>query len=270
MATVNATIKRFGSTWDVIYPKTVVAQITDLTTIGTNLISYANPAANAFIEITTAGAINEISGSTLRTNLDVATIGHTHTTDQINDGNTLTNLLAGKADLSGGKLVASQIPDYLFGGLKYGSTESTAVTLESYTFPANFTTDAEREGVYFVASADIVITFTTDTVTGGDDGDSSFTSGSTLEAGDWMVYLGGDAWGIVNNSYRLGTTAVKGVVKISTTTATTRAGLSSSTSDRGLRVVDEKVLKDAMQGIYYGGSPTGSAGDLWFDGTGWS
>ena len=122
----------------------------------------------------------------------------------------------------------------------------------------------EQVGLYLIMGQDTIVTFTTTSISGsGDEGEA--TSGLTLEAGDWLVYAGSNVWNVVNNTYRVASTVQNGVVKISTGTVTDRNSLSATSS--GLKVIDEKALRSVLKDIYYGGSPTGLTGDLWFDGT---
>jgi hypothetical protein len=265
MADVVVTIKRYNSGWDSLFPRTVSDQIADATIVGKNFIKKTTPLANAFLQVDTDGDINERNAVQLRSDISASQIGHTHTTDQIsNNGDTLTTILGEKADLSGGTIISSQIPDFLLGGMRYHNTISGGtLALDTLTsgLPGNA---AEQVGLYVIMGQDTVVTFTTSSIGGvGDEGETA--SGLTLEAGDWLVYEGANVWNVVNNTYRVASTDQNGVVKISDGSITSRTSLSSTSS--GLKVIDENALRSVLKDIHYGGSPSGLTGDLWFDGT---
>jgi hypothetical protein len=267
MADVNVKLRRYnGAGWDVLYPKTTVDQIVDLSAVGTSLLNKANPTATSFVQIATNGGTSYLTASQLKTAIDAADAVHQHTIADINqDATTLQQELDLRADLVNGKIVSTQIPDFLFGGLRFIDALSGAQTLSTIFSSINGATDAEKVGGYFVASGDITVTLGTHTIAYGDDGDE--TSNSTvIEKGDWLVYAGSQEWAVVNNTYRKATAGSRGIVSLSLGTIAVRSGLSSTTD--GDKVMDEKAVKTVMKEIFYqSATPTGATGDLWFEGT---
>lgn len=283
--------------WDTLYPQTTVDQIKlntsgdALSTFTENILKVTNATvtgvgADSFVKTSTGGALTFLTGSGLRSAIGAAPTVHTHTQAQITN---LVSDLADKADLNtSGVIPASQIPDYLFGGLKYAGTaliNASTDTLEELLSAIDLNlslgaspTSNQRKGAYFVAvpaTGETLGFGSSHRLISGDEGDT--TSAVELEAGDWIVYVGyGDTnsagsdkheWAIVNNTYKnAGTGNVLGVVALSAGTATTRAAL-SSTGPSELRVMDEKAVRTVMKDIFYGGSPSGETGDLWFEGT---
>lgn len=273
MATYNVTLNRKGASgWDQLYPVTIVDQITDASTPAKNLLKATAPGADRFIKITGSGTISFIDATTLKsaTELNAADKVHGHETDDITDSNsnTLTTVLAGKADLSGGTILTSQIPTYLFGGLKYAGSISANSALENLTSSLTGSTDDERKGSYLIASSNLTLsTASGHTVEAPGDEDDNVLP-IDIEAGDWVIYLGSNNWAIKNNTYPDATTTTKGVVKLSAGTATSRSQLSDSTVNRGHRVMDEVAVKKVVRDIFYqSGTPTGATGDIWFQGS---
>jgi hypothetical protein len=274
MATVDVKIRRYtGNGWDILHPETVVDQLLDTTAVGKSLLKLSNPAGTAFVKVDGTGNVTLIDAATLKdsSHLNAANKTHTHETDEISDGNSvnLTTIISRKADLENGFIKADQIPSYLFGGLKFSATVGANTTLEALVASLIGSTDQEREGSYIVATSDITLTSATGhTIQApGDEGDNVLPV--DIEAGDWIIYLGSNLWAIKNNTYPLATTSSKGVVQLSAGTATSRSQLSDSTSLRGTRVMDETATKKVIRNIFYqtGTTPTGLAGDLWFDGS---
>lgn len=290
MADVNITLKRFnGTTWDTMHPATELAQIIDATATGRNLAKLNTVGAERFIKIGTctiaehktqsacegAGGTWDNAGIALLDSdgllaaLDAAPSEHGHIIDEITGLNTA---LAGKANLENNLIKSSEIPEFLFSGLRFVETISSNTTLESLksTYLTQ-TLDKEKAGGYFIATAPVAITFTTETMSYGDDGwdaeNTENASGLTLEVGDWLVYQGGGEWGIVNNTYRVASQDFAGIVSVSNTGATLRSQLSTTSS--GLKVMDEKTVRDVMKDILYASSEpaSGQTGDLLFQGT---
>lgn len=267
MADINVKLRRYnGSGWDVLYPKTTVDQIVDLSAVGTSLLNKANPTATSFVQIATNGDTSYLTAAQLKTAIDAANATHSHSIADINqDATTLQQELDLKADLVNNKIKSAQIPDFLFGGLRFIDALSGAQTLSTIYGNINGSTDAEKVGGYFVASGDITVTLGTHTIGYGDDGDETANS-TVVEKGDWLVYAGSQEWAIVNNTYRKATTSAKGIVSLSLGTIAVRSGL-SSTSDAD-KVMDEKAVKTVLKEIFYqSATPTGATGDLWFEGT---
>lgn len=296
MADVNITLKRYdGSDWITMHPATELAQIIDATATGRNLAKLNIVGAERFIKIGTcsiaehktqqacegASGVWDSSGIALLDSagllaaIDAAPSQHDHEIAGITG---LGTALAGKANLEDNLIKSSEIPEFLFSGLRFVESISSNTSLES--LKSTYLTqalDKEKAGGYFIATAPVAITFTTETMAYGDDGftladgiptqDSENTSGLTLEIGDWLVYQGNSEWGIVNNTYRVASQNFSGIVSISNTGATLRSQLSTTSS--GLQVMSEKTVRDVMKDILYASSEpgTGQVGDLLFLGS---
>lgn len=266
---VNVTLKRKqGGSWVEMHPETILDQISDLSALGRAILDITPEAGVRFVQVNASGSPEEVTlldATALKAALDAADLVHTHTSDEIFQGGTsLTDVLDAKADLSGGYILASQIPDYLFGGLRFVNTLTTDVAVESLVLEGN--SDAERVGSFFAATNTVVLSTSAGHTmqAPGDEGDYIFPV--TIEAGDWLVYLGSNNWAVVNNTYAVATSSSQGVVRLSTGTATTRSSLSASTS--GLDVMDEKAVRNVMKDVHYASAePTGLEGDLLFQGS---
>lgn len=285
MADVNVTLRRYnGTTWDNLYPTTILSQITDATTLGRNLASLSAVQNNAFIRVgscdiaglTTQAECEAATGTwdgttvtllnatNLKTELDAADRVHEHTIAEITG---LDTALLGKADLESGKLKSSQIPEFLLSGLRFVNTISTpTVTLESLKALLTETADDYKAGGYFIATVDTVVSYTTQSIGAKDDGDES-ASGFTLETGDWLVYAGNDVWDVVNNTYRAAEVGVYGVVQLSDGASTLRSQLNENISSTD--VMTEAAVRNVMKYIFYQSSEPANAatGDLLFQGS---
>jgi hypothetical protein len=291
MANINVRIKRKGaSNWDSLFPETTVDQLkadtsgTALSTFTTNILGASNPSAVSFIKVGTNGSITFRTAAETRSDIGAAPTSHNHTQAQVTN---LVSDLDDKADLTtSGLIQSSQVPDYLFSGLKFAGTTaggSSEDTLEELLSLANTalgsTTNQQREGAYFVVTTSFTLTHANSghRLLVGDEGDAD--ASVDLEAGDWVVYIGyGDQnsagsdrheWAIINNTYRNAEVNVSGVVALSGGTTTTRAGLSSTSS--GLKAMDEKAVRTVMKHIFYESSESNAStalfGDLLFEGT---
>lgn len=272
MADVNVRIKRklSGAGWDTLFPETTVDQI-KLNTSGDALSAFTDnilkvenadvpSSSNSFVKVSTSGGVSFRTPTQFIGDIGAAPAVHNHTQAQVTN---LTTTLNGKADLVSGKVASSQIPDYLFSGLKFariaGDNGHTALSDLKDDIDAAFgsSTDLQREGGYFVANVDFTLTAGTGSHTvigGGDEGDASLPI--DLEKGDWIVYIGyntstsSNEWSIVNNTYRLAEeNGVTGIVSLSPGTIETRAGLSATSN--GEKVMDEYAVRKVMKDIFY-------------------
>ena len=280
MANINVTLRRHnGSDFsDYLYPKTTIDQITDLTQVSENLLGLSTPSSeDVFVKIAAStGTVSYVTASTLKNsdNLDAADADHHHTISDIreSDGTTLQSILDSKATLSNNKIQSSNIPDFLFGGLRFVSALTSAPTLSVLYGNIDGSDATERAGGYFVSTGNYQVSLGTGHIIAyGDDGDETSNS-FTLEKGDWLVYTkynsstSNHEWAVINNTYRLAENGVTGIVALSAGTASVRSGLNSNQS--GERVMDEKATKTVLKDIFYQSSePTGSTGDLWFQGS---
>jgi hypothetical protein len=189
----------------------------------------------------------------------------------------------GVATLNGsGKLNASQVPDYLFGGLKFVSTltntevnseAKTALILDGIQQLYGSAALDGMEGTYWVASENITLDTATAVRQAGatgryydwqgivpdEEGEASGdTIGLEIEAGDWLVItkVTGSGtnvapyviiFGVVNNTYQDGNTTIKGIVKL--TNAENTGAYDASTNTTGLvnganEVITENFLFD--------------------------
>lgn len=281
MANINVRIKRLnsGATWDQLFPETTVDQIKlnqagdPLSAFSKNILETANPSAISFAKVDTNGGVTFRTSAQLIGDIGAAPATHNHIQSQVVN---LTTDLGLKADLeasgtNAGKIPASQIPDYLFSGMKFAGTAGDSAANDSLEElfididdALSSSTNLQREGAYFIASQDFALSFGTghSLLAPGDEGET--TSGLTIEAGDWITYIGYNAttskheWAIINNTYREAEVGVTGVVKLSPATATTRAELSTSSS--GLKVMDEFAVRKVMKDIFYTTDETGISG----------
>lgn len=119
--------------------------------------------------------------------------------------------------LDNGKITQSLLPDYVMGGMRFVGSVGTNSTLASLLTAANsFVTSngGVLRGCYFVASSNITITVDASNVfASAEEGE---TGTQVVEAGDWIIYssinTGVNQWGIINNTYRLATTTVAGLM----------------------------------------------------------
>ena len=292
MANVNVRMKRRtgSSSWDDLFPETTVDQI-KLNTSGdnlsgfvTNLLEKDNPSATSFIKVFANGTVDFRNTNQIIGDIGAAPSSHEHTQAQITD---LDDDLQDKADLdTSGKIVSSQIPSYLFSGLKFAKTTAGASSedtlgelLSIADTELGSSTNQQREGAYFVVTTGFTLTHNASNhrILSGDEGDAD--TSVDLEAGDWIVYVGyGDEnnagsdrheWAIINNTYRNASTGSAGIVALASGTTTTRAGL-NSTGPSPLRVMDEKAVRTVMKDIFYTSSSSAPSnpleGDLWFEG----
>ena len=112
------------------------------------------------------------------------------------DESGLTTALSGKADLSNGKITASQLPDYILGQVLYGGTvNATGVATLTDDFKSKYNVTATTitlstsnaatyEGAYFIASAN---------------GTSGVPQTLGVVTGDWII-SNGNAWTKIDNT----------------------------------------------------------------------
>lgn len=269
MANVKLKI-RGASAWEQIHPETNLDQLSDISVAGKNIAKLANPAAEGLVQVATNGAASIVATETVRTLIGAAAITHLHIQSDITG---LVTALSGKADLSGGKIISSQIPDWMIGGLKYaGFKAEAALTLDATSRAAyGMTDDATTKGRYIIITGGTcVVTLSANHVfMTGDEGDTVTTV--TLEKGDWIVYRGKNGtnyeFDIVNNTYQEAAVGVSGIVSLTNGAAKSRAVLASTSNPS--KVVDEYALREVMKGIYYESSEAAIAtplqGDLLFE-----
>ena len=283
MATYNVTIHRHnGSGWDDLFPETIIAQINGIDTVGENLLGIADQTVVKFIKINADNSLTLLdagSGAgTLANEISAAAQQHTHTADEISHNATgLDVIIANKADLINGEIDPNQIPDFIYGGLRFEGAfdeqdNTNNPTLEWLLTQITGSTDNERVGAYFICTeVGSTGTVTVGTGTGhtwqapGDEGDS--TGDVDIEPGDWIVYLGSNNWAVVNNTTQVATQAAKGVVALADGLALSRADLDTDEND-GLNVLNEASARKVIRDVFYqSGTPTGLEGDLWFEGS---
>lgn len=271
MANVKLKI-RGASAWEQVHPETNLDQLSDISVAGKNIAKLANPAAEGFVQVASNGAASIVATEAVRTLIGAAAITHFHIQSDITG---LVTALAGKADLSGGKIISSQIPDWMIGGLKYaGFIPASTSTLSiggSFRSTSGMTDDATTKGRYIIITApSCSVTLEANHVfMTGDEAD--LTGPVVLEQGDWIVYRGKNGanyeFDIVNNTYQEAAVGVPGVVSLTTGAAKSRAALASTSNPS--KVVDEYALREVMKGIYYESSEAAIAtplqGDLLFE-----
>lgn len=253
----NALLKVRSGGWIQIHPETNLGQIIGKSTLGGNLVTLANPGADGLVVATTTGGATVMPFNTV-----ISTIGaspYTHPHDQL-DITGLVADMAAKADLSGGKIISSQIPDWMIGGLKFVDSYDlidTPVTVNlsfrtTYGMTATSSLDKTNVGKYIIFTVNCTVSFDANHIPlTGDEGDT--TGSIDVEAGDWIIFRGYDGtnyqFDIINNTYRNADEGIPGIVALSDGSATTRAGLHSSHSS--LKMVDEYSLSKVLRTVYY-------------------
>jgi len=279
---IKLKIRTSSNTWEQLYPETIVDQVIDASTTGKKLFKVSNPTSNSYVKIATNGDISYLTSAQLLSDISASPLVHQHKISDISVAETVANnyitktlvqALDGKADLVGGVVATDQLPSYILGGLKFTGEISSTTTLNSTFFTSNnISTEEKDRGRYFVVTSSVAqISWAAGVVieAPGDD-PSGTTSPITLEAGDWLVFVRHDGtnyrFAVLNNTYDVATTTSKGIVQISNSSATSRFDLSSSTTNRYLRMVDEKLLRSTMKDIYYATTePTNAVtGDILF------
>lgn len=251
---VKVKVKTSGGTWDQLFPETTLAQIIDATAIGRGILSESTPGVDSFMHITSLGDISWRSHATVLSDIGAAADGHPHTVDDITG---LPTALAAKADLSGGKIVDSQIPSFVIGGLKFVDTiaVSTLTFDVAYINGKGILGNAFSKGKYFIVTAnECILSFNNSTIvfdSPGDEGDT--ISPITFEIGDWIVFKEFIDpvyhFAVINNTYMKADTANYGVGRLTPNNPTYRGGLSDSLTAATL--VDEKTLRDVIRDIWY-------------------
>lgn len=215
---IQVTFKRHnGTDYDVLFPTTIVEQITEL--------SSSKTLATLLGERIASSEKGSASG--------VATLG----SDQ--------------------KLTSSQVPSYLLtGGPFQAGTFGTAFNLSTFytalttdLTPADITT---RYGWYYQCTAETTVSWSNGTpamvnytVSPGDEGDT--TSPITLEAGDLIVFTkyeyvdpnGVYTFAIINNTTGVASSTAYGIVQLSAATDT-------SAMNGSAKVITEDVLYDII------------------------
>lgn len=196
---IDVTLKRYnGATVDELYPTTHIGQIYTDNTETTLLSTYLD---NTFINVDQLGVAN-----------GVATLD------------------------SNAKLLESQLPTYLFGGMEFegnvalenGKTVDNIMATVVNPDPAQ-PNKLYAVGQYLQVSTtgvlDQGVTWTGTVLPPGDEGDYTFPI--TLEAGDWIVVNAIDfdaeaqtpaptvTFAIVNNTYEFASTTQRGIVRLS-------------------------------------------------------
>jgi hypothetical protein len=205
MADLDITIKRKnGAGYDVLHPTTIIGQVTGLQT-----------ALDAKINTSARGAANGVASL---------------------DGNS--------------KIPVAQLPNEVFDSLYYFDVIDTNLNLATIGQQAiSNATFRKAEGYYWVATANTTVSFSsTPTLIGGkyygatlrpsEEGVALAGSGSeVLEKGDWIILttVGSQdgatgptaiqlSFAIVNNTYELATSALDGIVRLSSSTLTSTTG----------------------------------------------
>ena len=215
------------------------------------------------------------------TKSDITDFAHTHVIDDVTglqtalDGKVNTTAVGatnGVASLGAdGRIPLAQLPNAVFDSLIFYNTHSSSANVAVFGQIAKSSADAANRspiGYYWVASAQITLTAGPNQITGGKyyntriypgDNEAAIVNGTTtLEVGDWFILTEfGNQTGtssdpisvyiaVVNNTYELATTAIDGIVRLSS--QTTYASLS------GNNVVTDGVLKTVIDNAGFGTS----------------
>ncbi len=129
--------------------------------------------------------------------------------------------------LTDGKITDSLLPNYVFGGMRFTQVFSGFLMPPSYTYTADIKTIVDdyvtanggsTRGCYIIASNanNYPIKCSVGHVLYDEEGNSIVAEdGSTiLETGDWLICINdtGTAWSVINNSYRIASTVVNGLM----------------------------------------------------------
>ena len=143
---------------------------------------------------------------------------------------------------SNGKILYSDLPDGLYGGLNFSGSLSADLDIDTLGDGLPLVGEANN-GSFWIATSNVVLTSggKSTMLAPGDEGDYTFPI--TIEAGDWLVLtayvIGTYQWVIVNNTTANATTTQSGTVV-----------LSSKTSYSGMNgvanVITENVLFDII------------------------
>ena len=157
----------------------------------------------------------------------------------------LNTALAGKADLENGKILASQIPDYILGQVMFGGIiDENSMVMPSNSFKEKYHEDisteliqvtiaesdaAKYEGVYFIVNGSHI----------GDSGPYTILGVEDVRKGDWIISTG-NTWAKVDNTDAVASVAgLNGVI-----TASALAQKLSETGD-----ANELALKSEVDAV---------------------
>ena len=157
----------------------------------------------------------------------------------------LNTALAGKADLENGKILASQIPDYILGQVMFGGIiDENSMVMPSNSFKEKYHEDisteliqvtiaesdaAKYEGVYFIVNGSHI----------GDSGPYTILGVEDVRKGDWIISTG-NTWAKVDNTDAVASVAgLNGVI-----TASALAQKLSETGD-----ANELALKNEVDAV---------------------
>lgn len=146
---------------------------------------------------------------------------------------------------SDGKIIASQLPSSVLGGLRLVGAIAEDVNILSLSGSVNSYVTANGggpEGCYFIASETVEITRNIEDqqhiLMGGEEDDHHWPI--TLEKGDWFILIKHETitnhrgWAVVNNTYQDATTSASGIVQLSAATALTAAFGNKVITESGL------------------------------------
>lgn len=251
----NVRLKIYNDGWVEIHNETNIEQILGLSFSGKKLLELSHDVNNeTFIKVHTSGGIELVEKGDMPSHIGAALAVHPH---EIADINNLQASLNAKADISGGKILSTQIPGYLIGGMKkaesYEVSDATVTIGSAFRALHGMDNSGTTEGKYVIitnANGCDVDLDANHILTTGDEG--QITGTIHLEEGDWIVFRGYDGtnyeFDVINNKYRVATTTERGVGRLSPGTVTARTGLaSSSNSDK---IIDEFALSKVLKGIY--------------------
>lgn len=257
--------------WDEIYPETSLEQIANISDQGRKLVKTLSNTAG-YLRVKADGTAEIRTMGQVASDISASLIGHKHSIADIDQDTTdLQTELNRRAEIVDGKIKTSNIPNWLFGGLKYHSVINADKTIASSFSELGITSAGkdEEKGQYYIVTKSGGVTLTPGTnvkFTTGDDGDSSGTEPIKLEQNDWLVYRGKNGtnheFDIVNNTYDIATTQFAGVIKVAAPVSS-RASLSGQ---GGNHIIDQAALKAVMKDIFYTKTEPSNTqtGDLWF------
>lgn len=194
---IDALRTEIVGTLDTADAKTLQAVNDELDSLGQSITNLQNAGHITISDVQSyVGGLKGQQGDGDLVDISVSTEGGVVTSvSVVEDG--LNNALAGKADLSNGKILLTQLPDSILGQVMFGGTITTnSVATLSANFKAKYGVTANTltlkasdastyEGVYFIANGSL--------------SNATIIGVSDVNVGDWVISTGAD-WQKVDNT----------------------------------------------------------------------
>lgn len=279
---LKVTLKRKGASpgvYSEMNPKTVKGQISDLSGLGTDVMSASQaPGSATFMYVPTTDDMQFVDEANIRSLFQIAQDEHQHndffgSVDVVGESDDLQTILDRKVDLINGKIDHTQFPVANHESLTFiGTTgllsvdSNTPTPLDTIFGSALGGIDTEAKAQELVGSFEIV----TDTgfiegvtignltykflLTGNeaiDDPQTETSDGVKVESGDWVVFVSYVEtaagvfdlnFAVINSSSATATVTTTGIVQLSTNTDIQ----TYSSSSNATKLITSGLLKTAM------------------------